>query len=115
MAFLHCHNCGWVQDDFWSRDVTAYHPFRVDIVEHLRASLFQDKVYFDKSFFEGTGIEFEEDAEGAYCVGKTYVAWRLTQMAFDIANMKYKTEEEWIAVKDRAVCPSCGKRAWDID
>ena len=53
MAFLHCHNCGWSQDDFWSRDITSYHPFRDDIVAHLRLSLFQDKVYFDRQIWSG--------------------------------------------------------------
>lgn len=115
MAFLHCHNCGWSQDDFWSRNPTAYHPFRPDIVEHLRLSLFQDKFYSDKVWFEEAGIEFEEDDEGAYCPGQVYVAWRLQQMSHSILGMEWRTETEWIAVKDRAVCPSCGKRAWDID
>lgn len=25
MAYAHCHNCGWEQDDFWSKD---YNPLK---------------------------------------------------------------------------------------
>ena len=33
MAYLHCHNCGWSQDDFWEHN--GYNPF--NILEEVKA------------------------------------------------------------------------------
>jgi len=116
MAYLHCHtkNCGWSQDDFW--DQNGYTPFREDIIKYLEKSLFKEKIYFDKYFFEENPyIPYWKDEKGWYCTGKDMVACNLENRARRIRNMLVKTEEEFIEKKDTLVCPCCGKQNWDID
>ena len=102
MAYLHCHNCGWSQDDFW--DPNGYHPFRQDIVDHLTKSLFSDMV----DITDETGRRGRVD-------GRAYVANELEKMAHRIRNMSVRSEAEWRQVKSIWVCPNCQQRKWDID
>lgn len=113
MAYLHCHNCDWGQDDFWSPE--GYNPLWDSGVKDLRESLFKDKVYFDSGFFEETGVPCKRDEKGLYCTGQEYVAWELERKARNIRNMVVKTNEDWKDVKDGWVCPGCGSDKWDID
>jgi hypothetical protein len=39
MAYLHCHKCGWSQDDFWFPE--GYNPFRKDLVDNMKRCLFR--------------------------------------------------------------------------
>lgn len=118
MAYLHCHNCGWSQDDFW--ELNGYNPFRQDLIEDLKECLFKDKIYLDFEFFEeansGNGfLRYWEDEKGWFCTGIDYVAFQLNRKAKNISSMAVKTTEEWKKVKDTFVCPKCSKRNLDID
>ena len=93
MAFIYCRTCGWEQDDFW--DPNAYHPFRQDIIDHLKESLFQDKVYLDKWLFDDMELECEEDEEGYFVSGKDFVAKELERKAKSIRNMVFPQEKDW--------------------
>lgn len=127
MAYLHCHGkmedgtpCGWSQDDFWSDKIfpngfEEYTPFRADLIKDLKASLFKDKIYMDKSFLEENQIPYKTDAEGHFCKGTDFVARRLEQRAKSIRNMLVRTYEEFKAKKETLACPRCGQRNWDID
>lgn len=115
MAYLHCHNCNWSQDDFWSED--GWTPFREEDIAHLRSNLFADVVSFGsdphiKEMFP-TG-KLTED--GHWDVdSREYVASELERTARSIRNMNVKTWEEWEQVKDTWKCPKCGSTDWDID
>lgn len=131
MAYLHCHGkmedgtaCGWSQDDFWKMDDVFngkprehYTPFRSDLVEDLKASIFKDKIYFDIEFFRSRPtLPHKKDADGKlFCKGTDFVAWSLEQKAKSIRGMLVRTYDEWISVKDAIACPRCGQRNWDID
>ena len=127
MAYLHCHgrlkdgtSCGWSQDDFWSDRVypngfEEYTPFRADLIKDLKASLFRDKIYMDKSYLEENEIPYQTDEAGSFCKGTDFVACRLEQKAKSIRNMLVRTYEEFKVRKDTLVCPKCGQRDWDID
>lgn len=109
MSYLHCHKCGWRQDDFWSLD--GYTPFRTDFINQLKECLFKDKVYIYEetiSSFQMLGFLVKDDSEGFYVKGTDYVAGKLMWKADNIAKMKVLTREDWKKAKDDFVCPQCG-------
>ena len=111
MAYLHCHNCGWEQDDFWEKD--AYTPFRHDLVEYLEDILFTDRAYDDEFVFVEMGFPEEQihhDDHGWWVKGTDWVARKLEQKARSIRNMAVRTNAEWEKVRDVFTCPECGTR-----
>ena len=112
MAYLHCHNCNWSQDDFWNKE-KGWNP--IDSLKDFREYIFEDKMHFDKYAIEDMGLEPKRDEEGYYITGQEYVANQLRATANSIENMALKTNEEWKKVKDTFVCPECGSKNLDID
>ena len=118
MAYLHCHNCGWSQDDFWEKD--GYNPFRQDIMDWLKEKLFEDFVYMDRNYVEdmldlGLAVRFRLTDKGCQIKTTDFVATELRRIAHSIQNMHIKTLDEWEEVKPVIKCPRCNKRDWDID
>ncbi len=133
MGFLHCHACGWVQDDFWSKQ--GYNPFRQDIVDNWKNLLFRDQIPLDKSLIDEmklpykeyeeiiqldpvknkNGIEFAGFEMNYYVDTKKFIAYELRRLADRIENMEVKTEEEFMKIKNTWVCPVCGSKDWDTD
>jgi len=114
MAMIYCANCRWSQDDFWEPD--GYNPFRQDIIDHLKESLFKDRVYMDAYAMRDMGIVPLQDENGKhYCEGNVYVAAQLLGKAKKILNMRWKTWEEFKAIKDSFKCPKCGSTKWGSD
>ena len=113
--FIYCDDCRWSQDDFWSEDKDGYSPFRPDIVENLRKSLFKEKIYFDRFVLEDLHLPIRKDENGYYAIGQEYVAMKLIAKAKSIMNMQVKTGEEWKEVKDSFVCPECGSTHIEVD
>jgi hypothetical protein len=112
---LHCHNCSWSQDDFWSKD--GYTPFRQDLMDDLKDALFKDKIYFDEWTIKEMGVKnnYGFDKDGHWVNGKEYVLAELKRKIKSIENMAVKTDEEWQIVRDNFRCPKCGSEDWDID
>jgi hypothetical protein len=81
----------------------------------LRDCLFTEKLRFDEFVFRDLGLLFRRDVRGPYCSGKDFVARKLQLMSQSVSNMRWKTEDEWKAERDTAVCPCCGARDFDID
>ncbi len=109
MAYLHCHDCDWGQDDFW--EVGGYNPVRWLL--NVEADLLKDKMRFD---FESIDISPEgHDDEGPWVSGKAYVAWELRRHARNIEKMAVRTTDEWKQVKNTFRCPGCGSQNLDID
>jgi hypothetical protein len=111
-AFLHCHNCDWSQDDFWSPG--GYNPVRY-ICEQRAADwendLFEDRVGMERDALEEMGIPADQihgEAGEAYAYGPTVVAAELRSLANSIDHMKWRTEDEWKRDMDNATCPQCG-------
>lgn len=116
MAFLHCHQCGWSQDDFW--DPEEYNPFRQDLIENLKEMLFKDKIYLDRFILEDMDLPVRIDDGGCYALGKEYVARKLELKAASIRGMVYPTYESAIKAREEGTirCPSCGSEdELDID
>lgn len=102
MAYLHCHNCGWSQDDFWSED---YNPLNNDVIRWLGEALMRDTIESDEGPRVGV-IEIDS---------RMFVSRALGRLRQKIRGMRWKTLEEWMKVKDTAVCPGCGNGDLDID
>jgi hypothetical protein len=105
MAYLHCHNCGWEQDDFWKKDgwspVKSVESWREDFL----SDKFWDKFSTDPIFIQECGdITFQE-----------VLAREFEKNARKIRNMKYRTMDEFRELNPERKCPMCGKRELDID
>ena len=130
MAYLHCHgkmkdgtDCGWSQDDFWDKNEIGnchegYTPLKSGFIKQLKKDLFEEKIFFDRSFFNdnpGLPCFVYLESKKTYCNGKDFVAWDLERRAKRIRGMLVKTYDEFVAKKDELVCPKCGQKQWDID
>jgi len=113
MAYLHCHNCNWGQDDFWSKD--GWRPEKS--MEGSWDDVFRDKIYMDHYFFKDYGLEdkMHEDEGGFWIRGQDLVAWNLRRLANNVESMVIRTYEEWKEVHKDFVCPECGSTDLDID
>ena len=99
MSYLHCHKCGWSQDDFWDEN---YNPIR--FLLNWENELLNEKFYQDFPNEERTYQEI--------------IAQELERHANTIRNMKWRTHEEFKRDYDIGIarCPSCGSLdKFDID
>jgi hypothetical protein len=120
MAFLHCHNCGWSQDDFWSE---TYGPIWSDSFTHLVEGLLKYVLSgerapreMDDYFLHEENIphthEGTPSGQGSYDY-KDLVVNELKRRARQIDNMVFPTEKDWQSSDKR--CPHCGSTQMDID
>ena len=96
MAYLHCHSCGWQQDDFYSVD--GYNPAKY--LKTWMRKLCSDDI--DKP--SKTGLTY-----------RALIAQEFEDYACEIRKMKWITHEQWLRDKHTARCPKCGKQDFDID
>lgn len=102
MAYVHCHNCDWQQDDFWD---VSFNP--------LRFLLNDEETLLDFKHLDDLGCE-EGSADGFWTEGKTrreVVAHNCELAAQKIREMVFLTPEQ---AKGKP-CPQCGEYALDID
>ena len=104
MAYLHCHNCDFSQDDFWDEH---YNP--VDSLKEWKNSLFEGS--FDKPFTNCASFIKEHGNVSL----REVIAQEFEKCAKIIRNMKYRTYEEFIEKNPEKICPKCGKKMLDID
>lgn len=90
MAFAHCPECGWSQDDFWSED---YNP-----IERLR--------FWEKQLLD-TGLDTTWDGDRSMTY-REIIASKVRAAADDIESMEWKTRQD--AIDDGEACPECGER-----
>jgi len=106
MAYLHCHNCDWEQDDFYSK---TYNP--ASSLTHWNDYLFGSRSNeIDRQFTDDSG--FLEEF-GPLTI-REVIARAFEKTAQDIRNMKWLTYEQWKDEPNK-VCPKCGSSELDID
>jgi len=142
MAYLHCHKCGWAQEDFWNKDYNPLARLEKDGVidallsekwlvvsaEWLRRTDFPFKyvrvlrAVRQREETEPTVINQPESALIEYeqyeVEPKAYVAHVLRQLVKNIEDMCWRTKAEWQRDKNNgeANCPLCGSSEdFDID
>ncbi len=95
--YLHCHACGWEQDDYWSKD---YNPLR-RILEPWEERLLE-----------------QPDLDAPANHAQTYrevIAQAAINAAESIRRMRYRTREEYHAKNPERRCPQCGEQQLDED
>jgi len=108
MAFLHCENCGWSQDDFYSED--GYNPAKY-LSSWNNYLCGKDSHRLDELFSD----DYQWLKDEGYVSTREVLARQYEKYAKRIRNMKWVTWEQWQKDKDTAVCPQCGERNFDID
>ena len=101
--YVHCHKCGWSQDDFWEKN--GYNP--------LRYMLDWEEQLIDKFNEPFPG---EKDTEGM-SYGEV-IAREMTNGAKQILHQKWHTYDDYKKAKENgtAICPKCGSSdQLDID
>ena len=123
MAYLHCHKCGWSQDDFWNWTIIwkyllkwksrpfGYNPLSM-ILEYIAEYWKPRYIGMDSHWLKEHGIS-----------GNRVHSWWL--LKYEIKHqfrkfkyMKYKTYESYKKVYDSGLleCPRCKcKTEMDID
>ena len=117
MSYLHCHNCYWEQDDFWSED--GWNPFYKtnidDLRNILREGLKGEKIKLDMYIAKDMNMDYEVVDGVAYIDFKDMLVWELDRMKNNILNMTWYTEAEFRG-DPNPVCPQCGSSEdWSID
>jgi len=123
MAYLHCHNCNWEQDDFWNWTIKwnklhkwnsrpfGYNPLSL-ILEDFACYWKPRRIKFDKY----TAIEMGFKTNNIH-------SWSMLRHGLKIHfnrlfTQKWRTWEAWKKDKDSGVaeCPGCrSKKDFDID
>ena len=117
MAFLHCNNCTWQQDDFWETD--GYNPFRKDILEYwveiMKEGIAGERtIGMDSGWVKETGLASVMIDGQSHVNFRDYLAWELERKAKNIKKMNWVTWEDFKNDPD-PVCPNCGSNELDID
>ena len=120
MAYLHCHNCGWSQDDFWTENYNPITFLEKNYKDDLLNKDLDKIVKMDKNFFRENSWFFKEspEIEQSKFTQRRYLIYQLSKAIKKIEKMEYKTEDEFRAARERKEfkCPVCGSSIdWDID
>ncbi len=121
MAFVHCHECGWQQDDFWSKPGDGYNPLRPDLVD-FRRDLIEMAVKGEK-FESGISLVREQNLPYEKKDGKILVdpldllAHAFHSLGRRMEKMEWVTEQDFKEAREagEAQCPECGSEHLDID
>lgn len=107
MAYLHCHNCDFCQDDYWSED--GWNP--VKSFESDRGTLLNEDldevVQMDPQWLRDNKVE--------KVTRRDLVIFHLRQIIACVEGMVYRTHDELRARNPEMRCPRCGERALDVD
>lgn len=112
MAFVHCHECGWSQDDFWSEHYNPITFLEENYTKELLTADLDEVMEMDPLWIEETEIHIEDGARGP--TRREMIAWELEKHAQTIRNMEYRTFAELKEKNPQRLCPSCGG-VLDID
>jgi len=107
MAYLHCHNCNFSQDDYWSE--SGWNPmksFENDRDALLNGDL-DEVVKMDAGWLREHGL--------TSVTRRDLVVLHLRQIIARIEGMVYRTREELRERNPERKCPRCGERALDED
>jgi hypothetical protein len=103
MAYIHCHKCGWQQDDFYSRD--GYNP-----AKYLKS---WDDVLFGGKLEEQFTTDIMFVRENGKLTKREVLAREYERFANKIRGMHWITWEDYKKDPNKK-CPICGN-GLDID
>ena len=97
--YVHCHNCKWEQDDFYSVD--GYNP------AHFLATLTKD-------LCGDINQPIRVNDGASEITMREYIARYFEHFAKHIREMKWITADQFYADPNK-VCPKCGSDNLDLD
>jgi hypothetical protein len=99
MSFVHCHKCGWSQDDFWSK---SYNPLKFAYENNEKYILddLDKTTEFDPNTFSGIKSHIE-------ITYREWMARDLERRANTIREMIYPTKEIFDQKNPGKKCPMC--------
>lgn len=108
MAYIHCHNCGWQQDDFYGEH---YNPAR-SLKDWDEVLFGEERGKLDQPF--PCDPEFvRENGEITY---REIIAREYEKYAARIRRMRWVTLEDFRNEKEEnQKCPACGSTDLDMD
>lgn len=103
MAYLHCHSCGWQQDDFWNK---TYNPIRhlLNWESDLLTKNLDEQWTDDKNIIKETGCK----------TWREIIVKNIENAAQSVREMLFRVQDDFNNNKD-VRCPNCGNINWDID
>ena len=104
MAYAHCHDCTWSQDDFYS--LGGYNP--AYSLMHWMDSLVKGDI--DEAFSDDP--EFVKD--NGNITMREVIACKFERYAKNIREMKWVTNGQFRNDPDKK-CPNCGSTNLDVD
>ncbi len=108
MAYLHCHNCDFSQDDFWHEGYNPVTCFNDDL-ENLLTSDLDEKVEMDSEWLSNHHLIDHPNR-------RELILYHLDQIKARIETMVYRSEDEFRQKNAEMRCPKCGKiGVLDID
>jgi hypothetical protein len=121
MAYVHCHTCGWTQDDFWSK---KYNPVR-SILKHdmylLRSQYIRVDLYYVQHTKLTLLLRLTTRVDGKYYAHSWLLLWRSLRRCCKLLPAQvWWTQASW----QRAIaknhnrypnCPACGDDTLDVD
>lgn len=96
-SYIHCHECGWSQDDYWNE---SYNPIRF-MLNWEEALLNED---IDKPFTEDPNF-IKENGDLTL---REVIAQEMERAANHIRDMKYRNHDECEKKNPDRKCPKCG-------
>lgn len=102
MAYLHCHSCGWQQDDFWNK---TYNPIRylLNWEDNLLTKNLDEQWTDDRNIIKETGCK----------TWREIIVKNIEDAAQSVREILFRTQDDFNN-KD-VKCPNCGDINWDID
>jgi hypothetical protein len=98
MAYVHCHNCDFSQDDYWCE---SYNPIRW-------------LLNWEKDLLSQKLDEVPDWSEGNK-PWRELLALELERKAESIRTMIYRTHEEYRERNPKQICPKCNQKELDVD
>jgi hypothetical protein len=105
MAYLHCHNCDFSQDDFWKESYNPLQFLKYAWVNKLLSANLDDKFTTDSNFIKENGDITIRELLAKEC------EWA----AEKIRKMVYRTDKEYREKNPNRICPICKQKTLDID
>ncbi|MCK5604757.1 hypothetical protein KAR91_22905 [Candidatus Pacearchaeota archaeon] len=116
MAYLHCHACGWEQDDFWEwkwwdgwQRPFGYNPLSLmieDVMNYGKPRIVNMDLWWAKE----NGFK----SDRIYSWRMLLRGWR--RHFFRLFTQRWWTSKSWYRSRLTARCPSCGSSGgFDID
>ena len=123
MAYLHCHDCDWSQDDFWDFSFGKYGYWGISrklMWRYNPISCFLSYVFTKRGYWFPKRID-HDDFTAKECGWKRRDphSWWLAWRGLKRTVRKFRTQEWWthkaFEEEINKVCPKCNSTNLDID